>query len=50
MLSAMSQDIFSFGADVTETLFDVMNHRQAVSHTSAAPVLVPRGSTAPPPS
>lgn len=48
-LSAMQHDIFSFGADVTETLFDVMMRREAVSHAAQAPSLVPRGSTAPPP-
>ncbi len=49
-LSAMQHDIFSFGADVTETLFDVMTHREAISHAAQVPSLVPRGSTAPPPS
>ncbi|MEW2516804.1 LacI family DNA-binding transcriptional regulator [Actinacidiphila alni] len=49
MLSAMRHDIFSFGADVTETLFDVMTHRKPTSHAAQIPSLVPRGSTAPPP-
>lgn len=49
MLSAMQHDVFSFGADVTETLFDVMVRREARSHTAQVPSLVPRGSTAPPP-
>ena len=48
-LSAMQHDIFSFGADVTETLFDVMRHQEATSHATEVPALVPRGSTAPPP-
>lgn len=49
MLSAMQHDVFSFGADVTETLFDVMTHRELTSHAAQVPSLVPRGSTAPPP-
>jgi DNA-binding LacI/PurR family transcriptional regulator len=49
MLSAMRHDIFSFGADVTETLFDVMTHQKPVSHAAQVPNLAPRGSTAPPP-
>ncbi|MET9220877.1 LacI family DNA-binding transcriptional regulator [Streptomyces sp. NPDC008079] len=49
MLSAMRHDIFSFGADVTETLFDVMTHQKPASHAAQIPGLVPRGSTAPPP-
>nr|WP_237506674.1 LacI family DNA-binding transcriptional regulator [Streptomyces sp. SID8380] len=49
MLSAMRHDVFSFGADVTETLFDVILRRDAVSHAAQVPSLVPRGSTAPPP-
>ncbi|MFC1408430.1 LacI family DNA-binding transcriptional regulator [Streptacidiphilus sp. N1-12] len=48
-LSAMQHDIFSFGADVTETLFDVMRHQEVSSHATQVPSLVPRGSTAPPP-
>jgi DNA-binding LacI/PurR family transcriptional regulator len=48
-LSAMQHDIFSFGADVTETLFDVMMRREPKSHAAQVPSLVPRGSTAPPP-
>ncbi|MFI6348431.1 LacI family DNA-binding transcriptional regulator [Streptomyces sp. NPDC050560] len=47
-LSAMRHDIFSFGADVAETLFDVMAGREATSHAVEVPGLVPRGSTAPP--
>ncbi|MFF0223257.1 LacI family DNA-binding transcriptional regulator [Streptomyces sp. NPDC004629] len=49
MLSAMQHDVFSFGADVTETLFDVMLRREATSHPAQVPSLVPRASTAPPP-
>ena len=48
-LSAMRHDIFSFGADVTATLFDVMTHQEPASHAAQVPSLVPRGSTAPPP-
>ncbi|MCM2416187.1 MULTISPECIES: LacI family DNA-binding transcriptional regulator [unclassified Streptomyces] len=48
-LSAMQHDVFSFGADVTETLFDVMLGREASSHAAQVPRLVPRASTAPPP-
>ncbi|QUQ65680.1 transcriptional regulator [Kutzneria sp. CA-103260] len=47
-LSAMQHDIFAFGADVAQTLFDVMNHREAASHAAQVPALVPRGSTAAP--
>lgn len=48
-LSAMGHDIHSFGADVTQTLFDVMANREPASHAVEAPVLVPRASTGPPP-
>jgi DNA-binding LacI/PurR family transcriptional regulator len=48
-LSAMRHDIFSFGADVTETLFAVMTRQKHSSHAVPIPTLVPRGSTAPPP-
>lgn len=48
-LSAMQHDIFSFGADVAETLFDVMAGREAVSHAAQVPGLVPRASVGPPP-
>ncbi|GAA4253631.1 LacI family DNA-binding transcriptional regulator [Dactylosporangium darangshiense] len=48
-LSAMRHDIYSFGADVTQTLFDVMRHLDPPSHAAEAPALVPRASTAPPP-
>ncbi|MGI5240734.1 LacI family DNA-binding transcriptional regulator [Dactylosporangium sp. CA-139066] len=48
-LSAMRHDIHSFGADVTETLFEVMRRGDPRSHAAEAPVLVPRASTAPPP-
>ncbi|WP_433887546.1 LacI family DNA-binding transcriptional regulator [Streptomyces sp. CA-111067] len=47
-LSAMQHDIFSFGADVTQTLFDVMTRQEHASHAAQVPGLVPRGSTAPP--
>ena len=45
MLSAMQHDVFSFGADVTRTLFDVMRQRECHPHTAQSPSLVPRGST-----
>lgn len=48
-LSAMRHDVFSFGADVTETLFEVMAGRAPASHAAQVPSLAPRGSTAPPP-
>lgn len=48
-LSAMRHDVFSFGADVTRTLFDVMSGREHTSHAAQSPSLVPRGSTGPPP-
>jgi DNA-binding LacI/PurR family transcriptional regulator len=50
MLSAMQHDVFAFGADVTRTLFDVMAGTAAVSHAVQPPTLMPRGTTAPPPS
>jgi DNA-binding LacI/PurR family transcriptional regulator len=49
MLSAMSHDVFGFGAEVARCLFDVIEGRDPQSHVSETPVLVPRGSTAPPP-
>ncbi|HWB35114.1 MAG TPA: LacI family DNA-binding transcriptional regulator [Rugosimonospora sp.] len=49
MLSAMSHDVFRFGAEATRCLFDVLNGRNPESHAAETPVLVPRGSTAPPP-
>ncbi|WP_306318157.1 MULTISPECIES: LacI family DNA-binding transcriptional regulator [unclassified Streptomyces] len=47
-LSAMSHDVFAFGADVTRRLFDVVHRRNPSSESVAPPVLVPRGSSAPP--
>ncbi|MCX4829955.1 LacI family transcriptional regulator [Streptomyces sp. NBC_01016] len=47
-LSAMSHDVFAFGADVTRRLFDVVHRRNPSSEPVALPVLVPRGSSAPP--
>ena len=41
-------DIFTFGADVVQTLFDVMAERQPSSHAALISALVPRGSTAAP--
>jgi DNA-binding LacI/PurR family transcriptional regulator len=48
MLSAMQHDVFSFGADVAQTLFDVMRGNSPASHTVQVPGLVPRASTAAP--
>jgi DNA-binding LacI/PurR family transcriptional regulator len=47
-LSAMQHDVFSFGADVAQTLFDVMRGKSPASHTVQVPGLVPRASTAAP--
>ena len=44
----MQHDIFAFGADVVQTLFDVMAERQPSSHAALISALVPRGSTAAP--
>jgi DNA-binding LacI/PurR family transcriptional regulator len=47
-LSAMSHDVFRFGAQAADVLFDALADRPAASRAAAAPVLVPRESTAPP--
>ncbi|GGM87269.1 LacI family transcriptional regulator [Lentzea pudingi] len=47
-LSAMRHDVFSFGAQAAETLFDVMAGRAPAQRLAHAPRLVPRASTAPP--
>ncbi|GAA1013085.1 LacI family transcriptional regulator [Acrocarpospora pleiomorpha] len=47
-LSAMSHDIYAFGVEVTNALFDVMNGVEHESHATQPPSLVPRRSTAPP--
>ncbi|WP_405460103.1 LacI family transcriptional regulator [Streptomyces sp. NBC_00101] len=47
-LSAMSHDVFGFGADVTRRLFDVVHRRNPTSGPAAVPALLPRGSSAPP--
>ncbi|MHB9758240.1 LacI family DNA-binding transcriptional regulator [Streptomyces sp. BYX5S] len=47
-LSAMSHDVFGFGADATRRLFDVVHRRNPSSEPVAPPVLVSRGSSAPP--
>jgi DNA-binding LacI/PurR family transcriptional regulator len=44
-LSAMSHDVYGFGAEVARTLFEVIGGG-GESHPVATPVLVPRGSTA----
>ena len=46
-LSAMSHDVFSFGAQVAQALFDVMAGKEVPSRPAPVPVLVPRESTAP---
>ncbi|WP_194917060.1 LacI family DNA-binding transcriptional regulator [Catenulispora rubra] len=48
MLSAMSHDVCSFGAEAARTLLAVLDKQPAASHPVATPVLVPRGTTAPP--
>ncbi|WP_406453307.1 LacI family transcriptional regulator [Streptomyces sp. NBC_01622] len=47
-LSAMSHDVHGFGADAARTLFGVITGEGSGSHPVPAPVLTPRGSTAPP--
>lgn len=47
-LSAMSHDVFRFGAQAARTLFEVLSDGPATSMAAAPPVLVPRESTAPP--
>ncbi|WP_225845166.1 LacI family DNA-binding transcriptional regulator [Streptomyces sp. HPF1205] len=47
-LSAMSHDVFGFGAQCARLLFEVLGKREAVSEPAPGPVLVPRESTAPP--
>lgn len=46
-LSAMSHDVFGFGAQAAGLLFDVLTGKEAVSRAAPAPSLVPRESTAP---
>ncbi|GAA5023825.1 LacI family DNA-binding transcriptional regulator [Kitasatospora paranensis] len=47
-LTAMSHDVHGFGAQVTRSLFDLIDRRPAPSGPAPTPVLVPRGSSAPP--
>ncbi|MEV5430303.1 LacI family DNA-binding transcriptional regulator [Streptomyces sp. NPDC052701] len=47
-LSAMSHDVYGFGAEVARTLFGVIMGEDPGSHPVPTPVLTPRGSTAPP--
>ncbi|MCG3039752.1 LacI family transcriptional regulator [Streptomyces sp. S1A] len=49
-LTAMSHDVHGFGAQVARVLFDVLEEREVTSRPVATPSLVPRASTAPPPS
>ncbi|MFE0464091.1 LacI family DNA-binding transcriptional regulator [Kitasatospora sp. NPDC058965] len=47
-LSAMSHDVPGYGAQVAGRLFDLIERRPAPSGPAPTPVLVPRGSSAPP--
>lgn len=47
-LSAMSHDVFRFGAQAAALLFEVLTGGEVSSRPAPGPVLVPRGSTAPP--
>ncbi|MGJ6969836.1 LacI family DNA-binding transcriptional regulator [Streptosporangium sp. G11] len=47
-LSAMNHDVFAFGVDVINALFDVMAGVERTSRSVQTPILVPRSSTAPP--
>lgn len=47
-LSAVSRDIAAYGAHAAECLLDVVAGRRTTGMQDATPVLVPRGSTAPP--
>ncbi|MFF4340586.1 LacI family DNA-binding transcriptional regulator [Kitasatospora sp. NPDC001540] len=47
-LSAMSHDVHGYGALVARTLFDVIERRGTPAGPAPTPVLVPRGSSAPP--
>jgi DNA-binding LacI/PurR family transcriptional regulator len=48
-LSAMSHDVYRFGAQAAELLFEVLSGGTPPSRPAPGPVLVPRDSTAPPP-
>lgn len=47
-LSAMSHDVFGFGAQAAQSLFEALAGHEVASRPAPAPVLVPRESTAPP--
>jgi DNA-binding LacI/PurR family transcriptional regulator len=47
-LSAMSHDVFGFGAQVARRVLDVIRSGEVPSEPAPPPVLVPRESTAPP--
>ncbi|WNV84649.1 LacI family DNA-binding transcriptional regulator [Umezawaea sp. Da 62-37] len=47
-LTAMQHDVFSFGAQAAETLFDVMGGVEPPVYRAHVPSLIPRASTAPP--
>ncbi len=48
-LSALSHDPFAFGAEVARCLLRLLDDGHAESRISGTPVLVPRGTTGPPP-
>ncbi|NGN63321.1 LacI family transcriptional regulator [Streptomyces sp. A7024] len=48
-LSAMSHDVHGFGAEVARALFELLETGSTESRPVPTPVLMPRGSTAPPP-
>ncbi|MFJ9777321.1 LacI family DNA-binding transcriptional regulator [Kitasatospora sp. NPDC101157] len=47
-LSAMSHDVHGYGAQVARCLFALLDRRAAAAGPAPTPVLVPRGTTAPP--
>ncbi|WP_263107850.1 LacI family DNA-binding transcriptional regulator [Kitasatospora sp. DSM 101779] len=47
-LSAVSRDVFAYGAQAVRSLFDLLANGEAPSRPAPDPVLVPRASTAPP--
>ncbi|WP_431683522.1 LacI family DNA-binding transcriptional regulator [Kitasatospora sp. KL5] len=47
-LSAMSHDVHGFGAQVARSLYDLIDRRPVTSGPAPTPVLLPRGSSAPP--
>ncbi|WP_030268286.1 LacI family DNA-binding transcriptional regulator [Streptomyces sp. NRRL B-24484] len=47
-LSAMSHDVHGFGVQVVRSLYDLIDRRPVTPGPAPTPVLVPRGSSAPP--